>query len=247
MFQQLFRSFFQKPYNGSVGKNNELNRQQWVARQLQALPAGLKILDAGAGEMQYKQYCGHLDYFSQDFAGYDPKQLPSGLQMEQWDYGELDYVCDIASIPVSAESFDVILCTEVFEHIVHPLETLREFNRILKKGGKLILTAPFCSLTHFAPYHFYTGFSRFFYETQFKEMGYELEELSSNGNYFEYVAQELRRLKSVAHTYSTNSSLTTSELASIQVLLTKLDTLSAKDTGSSALLCYGFHVVACKR
>ena len=50
---------------------NELNRQAWLKRTLTGLPAGLRLLDAGAGELQNRQHCKHLEYLSQDFCQYE--------------------------------------------------------------------------------------------------------------------------------------------------------------------------------
>lgn len=50
--------------------NNEDDRQAWLAKTLQALPARTRLLDAGAGELQNRKYCEHLDYVSQDFCQY---------------------------------------------------------------------------------------------------------------------------------------------------------------------------------
>ena len=44
------------------------------------------------------------------------------------------------------ESFDVILCTEVFEHLKNPVLALKEFNRILKHSGSLSLQRLFAAL-----------------------------------------------------------------------------------------------------
>ena len=49
---------------------NEANRQQWLARTLSALPPGMQLLDAGAGELKNRVHCAHLDYVSQDFGEY---------------------------------------------------------------------------------------------------------------------------------------------------------------------------------
>lgn len=40
------------------------------------------------------------------------------------------------------ESFDAVICREVIEHVESVPHTLREFNRILKPGGTLLLTFP---------------------------------------------------------------------------------------------------------
>lgn len=52
--------------------------------------------------------------------------------------------CDLEkdSFPFKDEQFDYILCTEVIEHMNNPYHLLNETNRVLKKGGKLLLTTP---------------------------------------------------------------------------------------------------------
>ena len=177
---------------------NAENRDEWVARKLAELPAGWRILDAGAGEQQYKKLCPHLRYVSQDFGGYNSEAVQAGLQMADWNYGKLDIVSDIASIPEPDGAFDAVICLEVLEHVPDPVIVIRELSRLLRKNGRLIVSSPFCSLTHFAPFHFSTGFSRYFYEKHLPDCGLHILEISANGNYFEYIAQELRRVESIA-------------------------------------------------
>ncbi len=46
-------------------------------------------------------------------------------------------------IPAEDSSFDVVLCSEVIEHMeVDPMRLMYEINRVLKPGGVLILTTP---------------------------------------------------------------------------------------------------------
>jgi SAM-dependent methyltransferase len=77
----------------------------------------------------------------------------------------------------------IILCTEVFEHIPYPIETLKEFSRLLKKDGKLLLTAPSNCLRHMDPYFFYSGFSDRWYEKFLNDNGFELESIEAVGDY----------------------------------------------------------------
>ena len=226
-----------------VGRRNEATRHEWVRQKLAKLPPGGRILDAGAGEGRYRPLCPHLKYVSQDFARYDGRGDGAGLQTRQWDQSKLDLVCDITAIPEPDGSFDAILCTEVFEHLPDSLAALREFARLLKPNGHLILTAPFCSLTHFAPYHFATGFSRYWYRTHLPAVGFEVHELKENGNFFEYLAQEVRRSRGVARRYA-NDNLSDEEWAAAETLLGAMERLSAKDRGSSELLHFGCHVLA---
>ena len=225
---------------------NEATRIAWVEQQLQKLKPGSVLLDAGAGEQQYKKFCSHLQYVSQDFAAYKPTTTDSGLQIQGWDYGKLDIVSDITKIPRDNQSFDAILCTEVFEHIPDPLAALKEFSRLLKSGGTLILTAPFCSMTHFAPYHYYTGFSKYFYQHHLKENDFEIIELNTNGNYFSYIEQEVNRAPFIAKEYS-DQKISLLETMAIKLVSKLLQKLKSTDKGSGELMCFGLHVIAVKK
>lgn len=229
----------------TVGTKNEATRDTWIKGVLLKIPAGSRILDAGAGEQPYKVFCRHLNYVSQDFDNYNAGGDGVGLQKPTWDHGVLDIISDIASIPEPDNSFDAIMCTEVFEHIRHPREAIKEFTRLLKPDGYLILTAPFASLTHFAPYHFYSGFNRYFYQQELTEAGFQILTIEANGNYFEFLAQEINRINGVAALYS-NGRLNLKEAVASKLLLKALQRFSEEDKGSSELLNLGFHIFAKK-
>ncbi len=227
------------------GEKNKKTRETWLEKTLASVPEGHRILDAGAGELQYKRFCGHLDYVAQDFAQYDGTGTGDGLQTGTWDNSKLDIISDITSIPEPNQSFDAIMCIEVFEHIPEPIEALREFSRLLKPDGLLIVTAPVCSLTHFAPYYFYNGFSRYFYETMMKRYGFQIKELTPNGNYFEYVGQEMRRVRKIAKQYSFINLYQKIMLNCISMIANRLMlSFAKKDRGSSELMCFGMHLLA---
>lgn len=228
----------------SVGTTNEAARIKWIEATLKRVPAGGTLLDAGAGESQFKKFCTHLTYIAQDFGQYTGSG-DEGLQTGQWDNSKLDIISDITAIPLPDNSVDAIMCTEVLEHIPDPVAALKEFSRLLKPSGYLLLTAPFASLTHFAPYHFASGLSRYFYEHHLKTLGFAIRNLELNGSYFEYIAQENRRIKRMALKYS-NVKLTIADKIIIHLTLLILQRLSKKDKGSSELLCYGVHVFAQK-
>ena len=230
----------------TVGTLNEKTRVDWIVKTLKKIPKGYKILDAGAGEQQFKIFCSHLKYVSQDFAKYDGEGDKRGLQTKIWDNSNLDIISDITSIPVQNSSFDAILCTEVFEHLPEPLLALKEFSRIIKKEGYLIITSPFCSLTHFAPYHFYSGFNRYFYKTHLPKFGFKIIEIKTNGNFFEYLAQEIRRIPQVKKMYINSFKRNIFETLAHKITLYFLDRWSKRDRGSDELLCFGYHVFAKK-
>ncbi|TMI97236.1 MAG: class I SAM-dependent methyltransferase [Bacteroidetes bacterium] len=229
----------------TVGTTNESARVMWIEKTLKRIPEGLTILDAGAGELQFKKFCDHLKYISQDFGQYSGDG-EIGLQTGTWDNSKLDIVSDILSIPLPDNSVDAIMCTEVLEHIPDPIGAIKEFSRLVKPGGYLLTTAPFASLTHFAPYHFASGLSKFFYEKHLPENGFIIEDLQLNGNFFEFVAQETRRIKIVAEKYA-DKKINIFQKIIIHLNLLLLQNLSKKDKGSSELLCYGIHVFARKK
>lgn len=228
-----------------VGTTNEATRVKWIEETLKKIPDGLTILDAGAGECQFKKYCSHLKYIAQDFGQYHGEG-EIGLHTGTWNNTKLDIISDILSIPLPDQSVDAIMCTEVLEHIPDPIGAIKEFSRLIKPGGYILITAPFASITHFAPYHFASGLSRFFYEKYLHENKFEILDLQFNGNFFEYVAQENRRIRTVARKYA-GKDLNILQRIIVQLNLLTLQSLTKKDRGSSELLCFGIHVFAVKK
>ena len=196
------QQFLLKKLLPGIFEINVQARELWIKRMLDDLPEGSRILDAGAGSQRYKKLCGRLNYVSQDFAKYDGVGDSIGLHSGEFNYGDLDIVSDITSIPEKEESFDAIMCIEVLEHLPNPIQALQEFFRLLRPGGSLILTAPFVSLTHLAPFHFSSGFNRYWYQKHLNEHGFEILELTPNGNFFEFMAQELHRSSYVSKNFS---------------------------------------------
>jgi len=226
--------------------DNSSVRDKWVIQKLSEIEEGKILLDAGAGEMKYAKFCKHLNYISQDFGEYKPEKVRVGLHSQKWDYSKIMVRSDITNMPFDNESIDVILCTEVFEHIKNPIKALREFYRILVRGGMLILTAPFASLVHMAPYYYYSGFSRYWYEENLQNSGFEIIESKSYGNYFSWLGQEIGRLSSIGERYC-GKSLDDEEQKTVYKMLNLLKNYNSVNNCSDELLCYGYRVIAVKR
>jgi len=228
-----------------VGEMQEANRTKWVSEQLSKIPAGQTILDAGAGQFRYKKYCEHLKYVSQDFGQYDGAGDGKGLQVGEWNQNGLDIISDIASIPVAGGSYDAVMCIEVLEHIPHPKEALAELYRVLKPKGKLILTVPFATVVHYSPYYFYSGFSKYFCNKILNDIGFKEISIIPNGNFYENLAQELRRLPILSQKYD-NIPISHEDMKSLTAVLTKLQALSNADTKTHELCCHGYLITAIK-
>lgn len=170
---------------------NKMNRDRWIKEKAAGLPAGTSVLDVGAGECQYRENFRHCLYKTHDFGRYHGTD--NSLVKETWKYGRIDYVSDINHIPVKEASFDVILCTEVLEHVPEPIKAIREFSRILKPGGRLFISTPFSSGMHQEPYNYYAGFSPYFYRRFLTDYGFAVRRIIANGGFFLFLMQEMSR------------------------------------------------------
>jgi SAM-dependent methyltransferase len=77
-----------------------------------------------------------------------------GVDVEQNRAGTVDLVADITRIPLPDGCCDVVLCTEVLEHIADTTGAFTELARLLRPGGYLIATTPFAYPLHEEPYDY---------------------------------------------------------------------------------------------
>lgn len=224
---------------------NEASRQDWIRKTILALPSGARLLDAGAGELKNRKHCGHLNYVSQDFGQYiggEGVAFNEGLHSDGWDTSRIDLISDITAIPAPDASFDAILCSEVLEHVPEPTHALDEFARLLKPGGQLILTAPFGSNVHMAPYHYCSGFSRYWYECHLASRGFEIKELLPNGDWYALLRQEITRLGGMERQRGN----WTWPLAYVYSILGLIYFKIRGKYQAEDLACFGWHCVAVK-
>lgn len=225
---------------------NELSRQAWIKKTLAGISPGSRLLDAGAGELKNRKHCAHLDYVSQDFgqyAGGKDEAVKSGLHSDGWDTSRIDLISDITAIPAPDGSFDVILCSEVLEHVPEPTHALDEFARLLKPGGMVVLTAPFGSNVHMAPYHYCSGFSRYWYEHHLALRGFEVKELVPNGDWYALLRQEITRLGGMERQRRNWAW----PLAYAYSILGLIYFQIRKKHQAEDLACFGWHCIAVKK
>lgn len=51
-------------------------------------------------------------------------------------------VGSILEMPFADNSFDIVVSTEVIEHVTEPLKAIQEMHRVLKPGGVVVITTP---------------------------------------------------------------------------------------------------------
>jgi len=88
------------------------------------------------------------------------KFAPSKEGVEVWHHlnyePELkpDFVASADSVPLKSDSYDMVVCTEVLEHLVNPIACLQEMHRILHTDGKAIISMPFQFHLHSEPFDY---------------------------------------------------------------------------------------------
>ncbi len=104
-----------------------------------------RVLDFGCGSKPYK----NLFVNSTEYIGIDFQNTGHDHHKEN-----IDLFYDGKHLPFSDNSFDSVVCTEVFEHIADVEEVTKELKRVLKTNGKMLLTVPFVFSEHEMPYDY---------------------------------------------------------------------------------------------
>jgi 2-polyprenyl-3-methyl-5-hydroxy-6-metoxy-1,4-benzoquinol methylase len=170
----------------------QASRFTFIEEKLSEITPG-SLLDVASGEMPFKQYCVNLgfSYKSHDFEAYTGAQNSPGLQNIGWVHEGHDFVCDILDIPLS--NYDVVLLTEVLEHVPDPGEALKFIVKFLNVGGVILITVPFASRMHQAPYWFSAGLSPYWFEEHSRRNGLQIEELAILGNFYDVMTTECQQ------------------------------------------------------
>ena len=117
-----------------------------VARKLERLIKSfskkkIKLLDIGVGDAVYESLLSKKSQEMTQVYGIDisKEQLKRGKK-----YLKEAKVIDLNSekIPYKDEFFDIVIASEILEHVFYPDRVLAEASRVLKKNGYLILTYP---------------------------------------------------------------------------------------------------------
>ena len=99
------------------------------------------------------------------YAAYFPNRV--GVDIER--AAGVDIVADAHALSFRDGSFEVVLATEVLEHLQEPQKAVDEMFRVLKPGGTLLLTTRFLFPLHDAP-HDYFRYTRYGLEYLLRQM-----------------------------------------------------------------------------
>lgn len=137
-----------------------------------------RLLDFGCGSKPYRSL-----FTVDEYTGVDYNSPGHPHTNEQ-----IDFYYDGHHLPFGNEQFDSIFTSEVFEHVFNLPEILQELNRVLKPGGRILITCPFAICEHETPNDFarYTSFAM---KHMLEKNGFRILQSDKAGNYIETVWQ----------------------------------------------------------
>jgi SAM-dependent methyltransferase len=119
----------------------------WRDLRVLLADAGGDVLDVGSGAQPYR---GLLPpgarYRAIDSAN---AQADFGYAMPDTEYFHG------SRWPVASDSIDVVLTTETLEHVPEPGVFLAEARRVVRDGGRIVVTVPFAARWHYIPHDYW--------------------------------------------------------------------------------------------
>ena len=124
-----------------------------------AVADGKRVLDVGCGVKPYYPFFAAAS----EYVGVDVQDNPSA-----------DLTGSVEALPVDDASFDIVLCTQVLEHVDDPALAVRELHRVTAPGGRVLASTHGVMLYHPNPQDLWrwthTGLERLFRDNGFEDV-----------------------------------------------------------------------------
>lgn len=121
-----------------------------------------RVLDVGCGRKPYRHLVPAEEYLGVDIDTPVTRELAAA-----------DVYYDGRRLPFTDASFDAVICSQVLEHVFTPGDFLAEIRRVLRPGGRLLLTTPFAWDEHEQP-HDFARYSSFGLRALLAQAGFEV-------------------------------------------------------------------------
>ena len=132
------------------------------------------LLDVGCGNRPYRALLSRIATY-----------LPYDIDAQ----GSTPGVIGTAErLPFASESFDSVLCTQVLEHVADPWRVVEEIRRVLRPGGRVVLSAPQAWRLHEEPFDYYR-YTRYGLEHMLVRAGLRPVDFQSQGGAWRLAGQ----------------------------------------------------------
>jgi SAM-dependent methyltransferase len=144
-FRSLFRTF--TDIAGCTPLHPQFFSRSFLTNQVRLHAPSLSgtVADLGCGSSPYKRFFKQTRYIGLDY--------PAPTHVERSK--QFDICGDLTCLPVATDRLDGVLCTQVLEHLNDPFQAISEIARVLRPGGKLILSFPFFYPLHDEPHDYF--------------------------------------------------------------------------------------------
>ncbi len=150
-------------------------------RHARTLPPGSLALDLGGNRI------GKRGLF--DIEKYDFQVIYANLSR-----AKLPHLQTQASyLPFREAVFDVVICSELLEHVPCPPAVLSEIFRVLRKGGTLLMCVPFLTRIHGDPYD-YGRYTDYYWSESLRSAGFAELQIEKQGGFWCVLTDMLREL-----------------------------------------------------
>jgi SAM-dependent methyltransferase len=113
--------------NGRAEQTSMARRDRVIRELLQQLPQESLVINVGCGVLQELEHACPGRYLATDL-----RVLP----------GHVDSAADASCLPLADDSVDTVVALELLEHVPSPHSVIEEFGRVLKPGGRVVISAP---------------------------------------------------------------------------------------------------------
>lgn len=128
----------------------------------------LNIIDIGCGDKPFENYFSSHNYIGIDFKPKDTSVIEHDLSNR---------------FPFDDNYFDVVILSEVLEHVPSPYFVLDEINRITKSNSLIFISTPFALQIHGAPFDFFR-YTKYFYIRLTKIYKWEMINFATSNSIF---------------------------------------------------------------
>ena len=107
-----------------------------------------KLLDLGCGKQMMMEVFSKkgFEVFGADSDINPDEKIKGSFEVRASDF-------ETKNLKYNDNEFDIVFCKSVVEHLANPMNLVKEANRVLKPGGKLIILTPSWKHTKWGPFY----------------------------------------------------------------------------------------------